>query len=68
MYFVQALFCNPPVQSTNPRESGPVHRAYFSYEMSDPVEKYVKSFMDDWTSLCNLYELVSQFGEIYNGT
>ena len=63
------MFWNVPLHSTNPKESGPVYRVLFGYDMSgaDVYEKAVQGFIDDWNAMCRLYELVTDFSQVFNG-
>ena len=65
----QSVFWNVPIHSTNPKESGPVYRLLFGYDMSgsDASEKAVQGFIEDWHAVTRLYELVTEFSDIYIG-
>ena len=47
---------------------GFVQRAIFSYEMtSDNHAKVVREMINDWVAICNLYTVVRDFADSYNG-
>ena len=48
--------------------SGPVQRVIYSYEMtSENYHKVVLDMISDWTAMCNLYTVVRQFADCYDG-
>ena len=48
--------------------SGPVQRVIYSYEMTaENHPKVVAEMISDWTAMCNLYTIVRQFADAYNG-
>ena len=47
---------------------GPVQRVIYSYEMtSENYHKVVLDVINDWTAMCNLYTVIRQFADFYDG-
>ena len=48
--------------------TGPVQRVIYSYEMtSENYHKVVSDMISDWTAMCNLFTIVRQFADCYDG-
>ncbi|XP_041355183.1 mediator of RNA polymerase II transcription subunit 14-like isoform X2 [Gigantopelta aegis] len=66
-WVVEFLFTNPPLFTTNHKESGSVQRICFNLEMSaDNVQKTVTDLLDEWNCMSHLFEAICPFAEIYN--
>ncbi|XP_074645605.1 mediator of RNA polymerase II transcription subunit 14-like isoform X2 [Tubulanus polymorphus] len=68
IWLVELMFTSSPIQSTNPKECGPVHRVYLQYDLMGPdnMSKLVTDLQDDLNAIARLYGAVVDFAETLN--
>ena len=66
-WIVEFIFAKAPLQTSNRKESGPIQRVTYMYELkSEDSKKVVQQILDEWTAITHLFSLVNDFSVIYN--